>query len=68
MDRAPKPLQFIFSSPNQPDESIIQHYGEDAIGTICGPAGYGFMEDHYCYHRAMPPKAGKRLILQVLVS
>jgi hypothetical protein len=61
--RGPKPLNFIFSSPNQSEEAIVAHYGHAAIETLCGPAGYGFLEDHFCYHRVLPPKDGERLML-----
>lgn len=63
-----KPLRLLFSSANQTDESICRTYGEGAVKVLTGPAGYGFAEDTFCYHKATPPVSHDRLMLQLRVS
>jgi hypothetical protein len=40
-------------------------YGRDAERVMEGAAGFGFLEDSSCYHKALPPLSGDRLILQL---
>ena len=40
-------------------------YGRDAERIMEGRAGFGFLEDSSCYHKALPPQSGDRLILQL---
>lgn len=47
------------------DAEAWQTYGRDAERTIEGPAGSGFLEDASCYHKALPPESGDRLMLQL---
>lgn len=47
------------------DQEIINFYGKDKIETICGKAGFGFVEDFYCFHKAMIPKTQNRLMLEI---
>lgn len=47
------------------DAEAWQTYGRDAERTIEGPAGTGFLEDASCYHKALPPESGDRLMLQL---
>lgn len=47
------------------DAEAFQTYGRDAERTLEGPAGFGFLEDASCYHKALPPESGDRLMLQL---
>jgi len=47
------------------DQEIIDYYGRDKVQTIYGQAGFGFVEDFYCFHKATLPVYRDRLILEV---
>jgi hypothetical protein len=47
------------------DSEIIDEYGAGNIRTICGAAGYGFIEDARCLHKGSPPHTKDRLLFQV---
>lgn len=47
------------------DDEAKAIYGADAERIIEGPAGSGFLEDTSCYHKALPPLTGDRLMLQL---
>ena len=47
------------------DTEAWQTYGREAECTLEGPAGFGFLEDASCYHKALPPENGDRLMLQL---
>ena len=47
------------------DMNIERFYGPQRIARIEGPAGSGFIEDTYCYHKATRPVAGDRLMLEL---
>jgi hypothetical protein len=49
----------------RPDGEIIEYYGGDNVVTVTGPAGTGFAEDPFCFHRGTPPTSGDRLMLRV---
>jgi hypothetical protein len=59
-----KPMAWLLGSANQPDGPVENHYGPDKVLTIEGPAGTGFWQDSSCYHKALPPEKGVRLLLQ----
>jgi hypothetical protein len=46
------------------DEKLIADYGGQIV-TICGTAGFGFVEDPFCFHRGNPVKQNARLMLQI---
>lgn len=48
-----------------PDEKLIREYGPENVLTICGPAGFGFVEDTCCFHKGTLPETGERLMLQL---
>lgn len=50
------------------DQEIIDYYGQEKIETICGKAGFGFVEDFYCFHKATIPDSQERLILEIKFS
>jgi len=45
------------------DEVIAEVYGQDAIDTVTGPGGTGFLEDAFCFHKAALPVTAPRLIM-----
>ena len=47
------------------DKHIIDCYGEDSLVTICGEAGFGFVEDPLCFHKGLTPTKRDRLLLQI---
>lgn len=62
---ADKPAKWLFSSARRSEREILQHYGEQRVKTIIGPAGTGFLQDSSCYHRVLAPKTRERLMLHV---
>lgn len=46
-------------------KDIVDYYGAENVLTICEKAGFGFVEDPYCFHKALPPTEKDRLILQI---
>lgn len=63
-----KPLRLLVGSANVPQEEVFAHYGAERAMIIEGPAGTGFLEDTSCFHRAMPPQEGERLMMQIWIS
>jgi hypothetical protein len=47
------------------DAQAYEAYGRDAERKFEGPAGFGFLEDASCYHKALRPLDGERLMLQL---
>ena len=60
-----KPMRHLLGTTNVPDEEIAAHYASHRVVRVCGPKGFGFVEDAYCLHKALPPTAGDRLLLQI---
>ncbi len=60
-----KPWRWLFGSARQTDERIAARYPPADVRTLEGPGGTAFFEDTSCYHKALPPAAGERLLLQV---
>ncbi len=60
-----KTLQMLFNYATQPEEVLIQYYGKENELIIEAEAGFGFIQDPYCYHRAIPPIKNERLLLQI---
>jgi len=48
-----------------PDEELINEYGAENVTTICGKAGFGFVEDSFCFHKGSTPINKERLLLQI---
>lgn len=63
-----KKFTHLLGSANQSDERIRRVYGEKDIVTICGKSGYGFIQDSFCYHKALAPTHNNRLLLQVRMT
>jgi hypothetical protein len=62
-----KPWWMLLHSANQADETVLGYFGEGREIVVEGAAGFGFLEDASCYHKAIPPKAGERLMLQIRI-
>lgn len=60
-----KPLAWLFGSARRTDSEIRAYYGPDREITLVGPAGFSFIQDSSCYHRALAPSDRARLMLQV---
>lgn len=61
-----KPLKSLLSlHKGRSDAEIEKWYGRDRQVSICGPAGSGFAEDIFCFHKGGHPETADRLILQL---
>ena len=61
-----KKLRHQFSlTRERDDKSIIDYYGAEKIKTICAKAGFGFVEDLFCFHKVILPASTDRLILEI---
>jgi len=58
----------LFHSAVQTDEAVIAYYGKENEITIEGPAGFGFVQDSSCYHKALAPISDNRLMLQLRIK
>ncbi len=47
------------------DQEIMEYYGHEKVVTICGKAGFGFVEDSFCFHKGILPVNGDRPILEL---
>jgi len=47
------------------DDEINQSYGLERQVVSCGPAGSGFAEDIFGFHKGLHPESGDRLIVQL---
>jgi hypothetical protein len=62
------PLSMLFASVRQTDDAIVQRFGRERAWSLTGKAGLGFVEDTTCFHKALPPRTGDRLLLQLVYS
>lgn len=60
-----KKLSHVLLRKREEDKDIIGYYGEDSLVTICGKAGFGFVEDPLCFHKGLTPTHKDRLLLQI---
>lgn len=63
-----KTLSMLFGYATQTKNALINYYGQENEILIEGKEGFGFIQDPYCYHRAIPPIKGERLFLQLQFS
>ncbi len=63
-----KTLNMLFNSAIQPEDFLFNYYGKEKEIIIEGEEGFGFIQDPYCYHRAIPPIKDERLLLQLQFS
>ena len=47
------------------DEDLINSYGQDALVSLEGEAGFGFAEEPQVFHKGAQPTSGDRLILLI---
>jgi hypothetical protein len=47
------------------DAEIDKSYGSERQMLFCGPAGYGFAEDIFGFHKGLHPETADRLMIQV---
>ena len=64
----PKTLGETLSRTGKSKQYIEQKFGADKILTLTGGAGFGFIADQYCYHRATIPVSDDRLLLRLELS
>ncbi|WP_171093293.1 hypothetical protein [Usitatibacter rugosus] len=60
-----KPLPWLLGSVRQGRDAVLERYGADSEVVIQGPAGFGFIQDASCYHKAIAPVDRERLMLQI---
>jgi len=60
-----KQLRHLLGKARLSDAEAHDAYGLTAERTFEGPAGFGFLEDASCYHKALRPLDGERLMLQL---
>lgn len=60
-----KRLRDLVGSARLSDSEARQAYGQGRERLMAGPAGFGFVEDASCYHKALPPQDSDRLMLQL---
>ena len=60
-----KKFSHVLLRKREKDKEIIDFYGEDSVVTICGQAGFGFIEDPLCFHKGLTPTKRDRLLLQI---
>ncbi|MBW4613229.1 MAG: hypothetical protein KME21_08090 [Desmonostoc vinosum HA7617-LM4] len=61
-----KKLAYLFSLfRRQSEAELLKYYGSENCLTVCGPTGFGFVEDVFCFHKATPPISSDRLLLQL---
>ncbi len=63
-----RPLWLAWSATRQPEGVVLARYGRSKVVVLEGPAGFGFAEDPACFHKALPPLSGPRLVLQLRYS
>jgi Phytanoyl-CoA dioxygenase (PhyH) len=50
------------------DQKIVECYGAENVITVCGKAGFGFVENALCFHKGSRPTEKPRLMLQLEYS
>ncbi|MGE0154298.1 MAG: hypothetical protein AB7R90_16905 [Reyranellaceae bacterium] len=63
-----KPWRLALAPAFQSDAAVFAHYPRHRERVLEGGPGFGFLEDPGCYHKALPPLAGHRLVLQLRIS
>jgi len=58
-------LHRILPVKRRSDKDILDYYGQENVTMVSGPAGFGFAEDLFCYHKATRPTQKDRLVLQI---
>lgn len=60
-----KPLIFQIRRRGWTESALKKYYRAKDFLTITGSAGFGFIEDPFCFHRGIPPLTKDRLMLSL---
>ena len=60
-----KSVRQVLSIAKRTDAAIAGYYGDEKLVPITGPAGSGFFEDPFCFHKGTAPLRNDRLILEL---
>ena len=60
-----KPLNLELGKARADDKKLFKFYDKSKEVFIEGKKGFGFLEDTSCYHKALEPKQGYRVMLQL---
>jgi|SRR5882672_7216787 len=60
-----KRLRDLIGTSRLSNSDALKLYGPERERVMEGPAGFGFVEDASCYHKALPPTHSDRLMLQL---
>ncbi len=60
-----KSLPMLLNYATQTQDFLSEFYGKENEIIIEAEEGFGFIQDPYCYHRAIPPIQTERLLLQI---
>lgn len=63
--KKPQHQTLCLSSRKQNTDVITKFYDSENIIQIFGEAGYGFIEDTFCFHKGTVPRCKPRLMLQL---
>lgn len=63
-----KPLRMLLGSTRRPRQAVVERWGAGNEIVLEGPAGFGFIQDSSCFHRAIAPVTADRLFLQLRYS
>lgn len=63
--RRKKPSHLFSFSKSRSEEHLAAVYGRENFVNLRGPAGTGFAEDTFCFHKGLHPLEDHRLIVQV---
>lgn len=58
-------LSYHLSRKVRSHQEIAEYYGYENIIPICGKAGFGFVEDTFCFHNETPTSSKDRLLLEI---
>lgn len=63
-----KTISMLVGSARRSRAAVLERWGTGSELTIEGAAGFGFVQDSACYHRALPPVSRDRLFMQLRYS
>lgn len=63
-----KSWRLKLASTRQTEQALFRHYSRESVTIVEGKAGFGFLADPACYHKALAPDRDRRLMLQLRIS
>lgn len=60
-----KKMKHLLRTTNHTDEELSRTYLTDRPVIVSGPAGFGFAENTFCFHKALAPFSSDRYMLQI---